>query len=141
MSRPWVAPLAAGLATAAVVFALVAMASDDGGDGATRAGERARADAAGPATPAVSQAGREVFARMGCGSCHRLAAAGSEGEIGPDLDDRLPSHDRVSLIGVITDSDRGGEFVQMPENFGERMNAAELDALVDFLLAARRDEG
>ena len=97
-----------------------------------------------PATgdPAVAptalegSSGGTIFARMGCGSCHRLAAAGSTGEIGPDLDERLPAHDRASLIAVITDSDRGGEFVEMPEDFGRRMNSAELNALVDFLLAA-----
>ncbi|HEY6776371.1 MAG TPA: c-type cytochrome [Thermoleophilaceae bacterium] len=83
-----------------------------------------------------STSGGAIFARMGCGSCHHLSAAGSSGEIGPDLDQRLPAHDRASLIAVITDSDRSGDFVGMPEDFGRRMNATELNALVGFLLAA-----
>jgi cytochrome c6 len=136
MSRAWVAPLVAGLATAAVVFALVALAVGDNGDNGNdgRSGDRASRQA----TPAEAQPGGTVFARMGCGSCHRLAAAGSDGQIGPDLDQRLPAHDRESLVAVITDSDRT-DFSVMPEDFGERMSDAELDALVDFLMAARRD--
>ena len=40
-----------------------------------------------PVSVASSTAGLEVFNRMGCGSCHRLAAAGSNGPIGPNLED------------------------------------------------------
>jgi mono/diheme cytochrome c family protein len=123
----WIAPVAAGLLAAVAAFAIVTVAVDDGGP--------AR-DAAVSPTALDGSSGETIFARMGCGSCHRLAAAGSTGEIGPDLDERLSAHDRASLIAVITDSDRGGDFVAMPEDFGRRMNSAELNALVDFLLAA-----
>lgn len=127
MSRRWIAPLAAGLLTAGVAFAIVRAADDDSSP------SRQAAVVGGPQD---SGSGRAIFGRMDCGSCHRLAATGSTGEIGPDLDQRLPAHDRASLTAVITDSDRGGAFDAMPEDFGERMNAAELNALVDFLLAA-----
>jgi len=33
--------------------------------------------------------GKSVFTTLGCGSCHRLAAAGTTGTVGPDLDDSL----------------------------------------------------
>jgi cytochrome c oxidase subunit 2 len=77
---------------------------------------------------------------MGCGSCHTLAAAGSSGTVGPDLDQRLPTHDRESLIAKITmrPGSRGADFSAMPQNFGSRMDAAELNELVEFLLAAKR---
>ena len=130
MSRGWIAPLAAGLLAAGAAFAIVTAADGDPSPGrhpTARAG------------PPDSSSGRAIFARMGCGSCHRLAAVGSDGEIGPDLDQRLPTHTRESLISVITDSDRGGGFVAMPEDFAERMNAAELNSLVGFLLAAGRE--
>ncbi len=82
--------------------------------------------------------GRAVFARMGCGTCHALAAAGSRGEMGPDLDERLPGHTRASLVERITRGPAGdGTFSPMPDNFGERLSDEQLDALVDFLLAAR----
>jgi mono/diheme cytochrome c family protein len=40
-------------------------------------------------------AGEAVFASAGCGGCHALAAAGSSGTVGPDLDDTSPSFDKV----------------------------------------------
>lgn len=37
------------------------------------------------------EAGADVFASAGCGSCHTLQAAGSTGTVGPDLDESQPS--------------------------------------------------
>jgi cytochrome c oxidase subunit 2 len=127
--------LGAGLAAAALAFAVVAVgfgihAGSEGEDGATAA-------VAGAAR-SEHESGRAVFARMGCGSCHTLAAAGSMGQIGPNLDARLARHTRASLIARITapPSDPEG-FSMMPTNFASRMDARELDALVRFLLAER----
>jgi cytochrome c oxidase subunit II len=123
--------LAVGVAASLAAFALITAIA---GVGSEQEGGIAAAE--------ESHSGRAVFARLGCGSCHTLAAAGSRGEIGPDLDQRLPTHDRASLIARITMTppEGGGEtFSAMPQNFGERMNARELDALVDFLLAVRRE--
>ena len=36
-------------------------------------------------------AGEEIFAANGCGGCHTLEAAGTSGEVGPNLDDAQPS--------------------------------------------------
>jgi mono/diheme cytochrome c family protein len=132
MSRRSLAPIVAGVPTATVVFALLGIASSPTGDGRESASQAAAASAASGA----SSSGLAVFARMGCGSCHRLEAAGSEGGIGPDLDERLPAHDRESLVAVITDTNRVG-LSAMPADFGARMSRAELNALVDFLLATR----
>ena len=38
--------------------------------------------------PAADQQGQELF-QINCGACHTLAAAGTDGVIGPDLDFRL----------------------------------------------------
>jgi cytochrome c oxidase subunit 2 len=114
--------LAAGLAAAAAAFAVVAATTDGGG-------EPTAAAAAGQTE------GLAVFARMGCGGCHTLAAAGATGVIGPDLDDKLPDHTRDSLVAQILSP---GPNSIMPTDFGERMSEAELEALVDFLLAARK---
>jgi mono/diheme cytochrome c family protein len=43
-----------------------------------------------PAGGGDAEAGAEVFASAGCASCHTLAAAGSTGTIGPNLDDSQP---------------------------------------------------
>ena len=75
---------------------------------------------------------------MGCGGCHRLAAAGSEGQFAPDLDQSLPGHTRASLVAKITDP---GAASIMPGDFGRRMSDREMQALVDFLLDARERRG
>ena len=78
---------------------------------------------------------------MGCGGCHRLAAARATGPIGPDLDERLPGHTAASLRAKIVDPGAtapGDAFATMPGDFGERMTDAELDALVAFLLQTAR---
>ena len=125
------ARLAAGLIAAGVAFSVLALTSGIGGGS-----EPARQDQ----TAAVGHnSGRAVFARMGCGSCHTLAAAGSRGELGPDLDERLPGHTRASLVERITRGPAAdGTFSPMPDNFRDRLDDDELDALVDFLLAARQ---
>ena len=119
-----VLPLASGLAAAAIAFAAVAAVTGDG-----------EGEAVSPAaSPTAVADGSELFARMGCGSCHTLAAAGAHGQIGPDLDTRLASHTRASLTAKIVDP---GQASMMPADFGERMSDAELEALVNYLLAAR----
>jgi cytochrome c551 len=63
-------------------------------------------DAADTTTPAASTpaessggdaaAGEEVWTLAGCGGCHTLAAAGSEGQLrGPNLDDLQPDFDTI----------------------------------------------
>jgi mono/diheme cytochrome c family protein len=39
--------------------------------------------------------GAEVFASAGCGGCHTFSKAGSNGSVGPNLDDASPSYDKV----------------------------------------------
>jgi cytochrome c551/c552 len=119
--------LVAGLVAAALAFGAVALGVGiDGGSDNPRA-SAARKDGSGPA----------VFARMGCGSCHALAAAGSTGQMGPDLDTALEHHTRATLIAQITAPAGDGGFSAMPDDFASRMSSGELDSLVDFLLAQR----
>jgi cytochrome c553 len=48
-----------------------------------------------------ASAGESVFASAGCGACHTLSAAGTNGTVGPNLDDAQPSYElaveRVTL--------------------------------------------
>lgn len=113
------------IAAGALLFAL-------GGPSRGTAGEVVRDAAA---------AGSSLFARMGCGGCHRLAAAGSSGGAGPALDGLLPSYDARSLRAKIVDPYRAGtadDFPAMPQDFGARMSDRELDDLVAFLLGTTR---
>jgi mono/diheme cytochrome c family protein len=130
-----------GAAVAAAMFALIAaVAGIDGDAGDEReaaSAAAATADAAGRApTRAEIAVGRELFARMGCGSCHSLAAAGSRGQIGPDLAG-IGDHTRSSLVATIVNPPEKAGFNPMPRDFGSRMSAEELDALAAFLIAAR----
>ena len=120
-------PLAAGLVVAGLILAVLGLTTGIGGEDG-----RQRVVATGEA-----QGGRALFARMGCATCHTLAAAGSTGEFGPNLDQRLGAHTAESLRATILDPPGPGGFSGMPEDFGRRMSDAELDALVSFLLASR----
>jgi mono/diheme cytochrome c family protein len=125
--------LGAGLAAAALAFAVVALGV--GIQSGSRDEDRAAAAAA---AHSEHESGRAVFARMGCGSCHTLAAAGAMGQIGPNLDARLARHTRASLMARITAPPCVHDgFSMMPKYFASRMDARELDALVRFLLASR----
>src|SRR6185312_5254383 len=53
------------------------------------------AEPSAPAGEGDAAAGEAVFASAGCVSCHTLAAAGSTGTVGPNLDDAKPDHDLV----------------------------------------------
>jgi mono/diheme cytochrome c family protein len=44
-----------------------------------------------PKPPSGETDGKAIFASAGCGSCHTLAAAGSNGTVGPNLDEAKPS--------------------------------------------------
>jgi len=127
-------PLAAGLVAAAVAFVVVLLVTG-GDDGPSTSAPTPAAVAAGRPDPA---GGRLVFAAMGCGSCHRLAAAGSKGAIGPSLDGALPRHTRGSLAAKVQSPGSGSV---MPGDFAQRMSFSELQALIDFLIAARDGGG
>ena len=66
--------------------------------GATTA-EAATTEAAGETTAAAAEgdaaAGAAIFTSAGCGGCHTLAAAGSAGAVGPNLDDAKPDYATV----------------------------------------------
>ncbi len=115
-----------GVIVAAAAFALIAVVGGIEGD------ER---NEPAPARAEIAQ-GRELFARMACGSCHTLSAAGSHGQIGPDLAG-IGERTRASLVATITNPPSDGGFVAMPTDFGSRMTAEELNALAAFLIAAR----
>lgn len=83
--------------------------------------------------------GAQVFADNGCGNCHALAVAGSTGVTGPDLDEVLTPADTAAHIEeMIVDPNKeiapGYQANVMPQNFGELLNAKELEDLVQYLI-------
>jgi cytochrome c oxidase subunit 2 len=89
--------------------------------------------------------GLAVFESAGCGGCHTLAAAGSSGETGPDLDKLLEQADRAgkpleafvreSIVDPNAYVEPGYERDVMPATFGD-LPKEQLDALVKFLVGS-----
>lgn len=81
--------------------------------------------------------GAQVFANNGCGGCHTLAAAGSSGVTGPDLDEVLPGQEPEKIKEDIVDPNaeiaKGYQANIMPQNFGQTIPANELEELVEYL--------
>ena len=63
-------------------------------------------------------AGAAIFASAGCGGCHTLAAAGSAGNVGPNLDDLKP--DYAAVVKQVTNGGGG-----MPA-FSGTLSAADI---------------
>ena len=62
----------------------------------TETGEAPATTEEGPAEPeGDAAAGEAVYTQAGCGGCHTLEAAGSSGNVGPNLDDSQPDYDLV----------------------------------------------
>ncbi len=82
--------------------------------------------------------GAQVFANNGCGGCHTLAAAGSGGVTGPDLDEVLPGQSFANVHEDIVDPNKeiakGYPANVMPANFGETLSEKELEDLVKYLI-------
>ncbi len=82
-------------------------------------------------------AGKAVFASAGCGACHTLADAASNGTIGPDLDKVLKGQDdtfiRTSIVSPDAEIAQGFPKGVMPGNFEKTLSKDEIDALVDYL--------
>lgn len=85
-----------------------------------------------PATPAEeqplnseSEQGRELFVDN-CGTCHTLDAAGTQGSIGPNLDEAQV--DEAEVLEVIANGGRGSG--NMPANL---VTGADADAVAKFV--------
>jgi mono/diheme cytochrome c family protein len=106
-----------------------------------------------PNTPA---AGKAVFTGVGgCGSCHTLAAAGTSGTVGPNLDTKL----RTDCASPQSKKIRGATFQQciqtaivkpyaylpagypagvIPNTFSQTLSPSQIKALVTFLSSAAK---
>ena len=81
-----------------------------------------------PALSSSSKVGAAVWGRAGCGTCHTLAAVGSSGTKGPDLDVL-----RLSPTEIAAKVRAGGG--GMPA-FAKRLAPAKIDALAAFVSSA-----
>lgn len=95
-AQAWVFGLGAGaLVLVLLVFAFMIgynRGQDEAEGGAEQAMERPQAEE--EQAPAPGGPGEDLFVEQ-CGSCHVLAAAGTSGTIGPDLDGLSPDEQQV----------------------------------------------
>jgi cytochrome c oxidase subunit 2 len=98
------------------------------------------------ATPAAGGGGggggapvdaKALFTDQGCNGCHTLAEAGANGTVGPDLDKVLAGKDeafiRQSIVNPNAEIADGYQPDLMPQDYGTKLQPAQLDALVKYL--------
>ena len=85
---------------------------------ATTAAASTGATTASAASPGDAAAGAAVYSSAGCGGCHTLAAAGSAGNVGPNLDQLKP--DYAAVMKQVTNGGNG-----MPA-FSGTLSAADI---------------
>lgn len=141
----------------AQIWALVAFLESQGGevtvtpadlpdeDAESPPGGPPAAAGAGEVPQAAGEAGgatdpREIIALYGCTACHQLEGEG--GPVGPpfaEMAGQDADYLRRGILAPNADTAPGYEDFAgtMPANFGERMTATQLEALVDFLASGR----
>lgn len=92
--------------------------------------------AAGAAGPAA-----QLFTNSGCASCHTLAAAGSTGTTGPDLEESLAPDDNTAgieemIVNPNEEVVEGYPANVMPQTYGQTLSKAEIHQLAEFLVAS-----
>jgi mono/diheme cytochrome c family protein len=114
-SRVWI--------IAVVLALLVVAAAGCGGDDDDSGGAATTAATTGETTEGGAD-GAAIFA-SNCGTCHTLAAAGTDGTTGPNLDDLMP--DKETVEGQVR-SGGGG----MPA-FEGQLSDAEIEAVATYV--------
>jgi len=102
-----------------VLLAFVLLAAGCGGGGGSKS--------------AANSPGAKVFATAGCAGCHTLKAAGSKGQVGPNLDELKPNKDTVAHQVRV-----GGN--GMP-SFGSRLSDTQIDQVATFVADAAKSSG
>jgi mono/diheme cytochrome c family protein len=78
-----------------------------------------------PKPPGGGTDGKAIFASAGCGGCHTLADAGTDGAVGPNLDDARPSKELA--VDRITNGQGG-----MP-SFKNELSEAQIEAVAQYV--------
>jgi cytochrome c oxidase subunit 2 len=81
--------------------------------------------------------GQTTTGATACGGCHKLAAAGTAGGVGPDLDQVLKGKDAAFIKQSIEDPNaeiaEGFDKGIMPDTYSKLLSPAEVDAMVKYL--------
>ncbi len=84
--------------------------------------------------------GAQLFGGADCGSCHTLAAAGTTGTTGPNLDEFLAPDDTTAgveemLVDPNVELAEGYPANVMPQDYGQTFSKTELHQLAEYLVA------
>jgi mono/diheme cytochrome c family protein len=112
----------AGVFVLALIAGVYAIGFDRGQDDAPDGAQPEQPVATQPAPPPSAAPGGDLFAET-CGSCHTLAAAGTSGAVGPNLDDLQP--DQALVLSTIQNGAGA-----MPAGLLEGAEAEEVAAYV-----------
>jgi cytochrome c oxidase subunit 2 len=117
------------------LLTLVGAGCGGGGGGEEEAGTQPTTTAA---AGGGAENGKQIFIAQGCGGCHALSTAGTNGTTGPDLDEALKGKDAAFIRKSIVDPDaqitEGFQAGLMPKDYGEKLSDQDLSDLVAFLL-------
>lgn len=84
--------------------------------------------------PGDAEAGLAVYEAQNCGSCHTFEPAGTEGTIGPNLDQSLAGKDaeyvRTSIVSPDAQIAEGFGPGIMPKTYGDELDDQQLADLV-----------
>ena len=72
----------------------------------------------------AAPAGAQIFVATGCGSCHTLAAAGTDGTVGPNLDEEAAGRSAEEIRAAIG---------HHPDDFESQLSDQELETLASFV--------
>ena len=96
------------------------------------------------AAEGASVQGKELFTQQ-CGSCHALADAETQGQVGPDLDNALQGKDeefiRTSIVDPNAQIAQGYQPDVMPQDYEQTLPGPQLDGLVEYLVEETQGGG
>lgn len=99
--------------------------SSDNGSSGNSSGNGSSSNTQSKSQMVQGSTGKEIFNNAGCVSCHTLAAAGGQGNIGPNLDQKKPSKDIV--VEKVTNGDG-----PMP-SFKDRLTTAQINTVAEYV--------
>src|SRR6059058_2871430 len=134
--KHWAVEGWAFVAVAAIAFAAGLLIGDLGGSSQTETVSVAASSNEGEEAGAP---GAQVFTSASCGTCHTLAAAGSTGETGPDLNEFLAPDDTTEAVEEMI-VDPNSELAEgypanvMPKEYSQTLSKGEVHQLAEYLV-------
>jgi mono/diheme cytochrome c family protein len=127
-----------GMMTAVVIFGRESEESEASGSNAEKTATSGTQPSPPPAAPSGNPAaGKAVFTANGCASCHTFTPAGATGTIGPDLSKVLKGKAAAFIRQSVVDPNAviaaGYQPNIMPQDFGQKLSAKQLNDLIAFL--------